>query len=65
MDDKKKIRIEPLPIESEFRVLSIRRRLKDLTREELEEFLTESLSLLTRLAHQVKQMKVYLETEEG
>ena len=65
MDDKKKIRIEPLPIESEFRVLSIRRRLKDLTREELEEFLTESLSLLTRLAHQVKQMKVYLEAEEG
>ena len=65
MDDKKKIRIEPLPIESEFRVLSIRRRLKDLTREELEEFLTESLSLLTRLVHQVKQMKVYLEIEEG
>jgi hypothetical protein len=62
---KKRIKIEPLPLESEFRVLSIRRRLPDLTREELEDFLTEALTLMTRLSHQVRQMKEHLDAEEG
>jgi hypothetical protein len=62
---KKKVKIEPLPLEAEFRVLSIRRRLPDLSREELEEFLTEALTLMTRLAHQVRQMKEHLDAEEG
>jgi uncharacterized membrane-anchored protein YhcB (DUF1043 family) len=62
---KKKVRIEPLSLESEFRVLSIKRRLPELSREELEEFLTEALTLMTKLAHQVKQLKEHLDTEEG
>ena len=65
MDSPKKFELFPLPIETEFRVLSIRRRLKELSREELEEFLTESLSLLTKLTHQVTQLKDYVESVEG
>lgn len=62
---KKKLEITPLPIESEFRVLSIRRRLHELTREELEEFLTESLRIMSTLAHQVTQLRDYVEGIEG
>ena len=62
---KKKLEITPLPIESEFRVLSIRRRLHELTREELEEFLTESLRIMSTLAHQVTQLRDYVQEIEG
>ena len=62
---KKRIRIDPLSLEAEFRVLSVRRRLHELTREELEEFLSEALTLLAKLAHQTTQLKEHLETEEG
>lgn len=65
MDLPEKFQMTPLPIEKEFRVLSIRRRLNELSREELEEFLTESLSILTRLAHQVTQLRDYVEELEG
>ena len=57
--------MKPLPIETEFRVLSIRRRLHELSREQLEEFLTESLSIMSKLAHQVTQLKEYVERVEG
>jgi len=57
--------MKPLPIEEEFRVLSIRRRLHELSREELEEFLTESLSIMTRLAHQVTELRDYVQRLEG
>ena len=52
-------------MEKEFRVLSIRRRLHELEREELEEFLTEALTILTKLAHQVTQLRDYIEDLEG
>lgn len=65
MDSQKKFQISPLPIETEFRVMSIRRRLGELSREELEEFLTEALSTLTRMAHQLTQMRDHLEELEG
>ena len=65
MDSDQNFNLTPLPIEKEFRVLSIRRRLKELTREELEEFLTESLSVTTRLAHQVTQLRDYVDKMEG
>ncbi len=65
MDSSSDFELTPLPIEKEFRVLSIRRRLNELSREELEEFLTESLSLLTKLAHQVTQLRDYVEKMEG
>jgi hypothetical protein len=65
MDNEKDFKIEPLSLESEFRVLSIRRRLPELSREELEEFLTEALMLMTQLAHQVRQMKQHIDMEKG
>jgi hypothetical protein len=57
--------LTPLPIEKEFRVLSIRRRLHELSREELEEFLTEALSIMTKLAHQVTELRDYVDKLEG
>jgi len=57
--------MDPLPIEKEFKVLSIRRRLHELSREELEEFLTESLRLLTVMSHQMSQMRDYIYETEG
>jgi hypothetical protein len=57
--------MSPFPIEKEFRVLSIRRRLGELSREELEEFLTEALSIMTKLAHQVTELRDYVQKLEG
>jgi hypothetical protein len=65
MEQPNPFQINPLPIEKEFRVLSVRRRLHELSREELEEFLTESLSLMTKLAHQVTELRDYVVRMEG
>jgi hypothetical protein len=66
MDSPKKFELDPLPLEKEFRTLSIKRRLSDLSREELEDFLSESLALLTKLTHQMTQLRDYIqEMEEG
>ena len=65
MDSQNPFRLTPLPVEKEFRVLSIRRRLHELEREELEEFLTEALAIMTKLAHQVTQLRDYIEDLEG
>ena len=62
---RKRVKIEPLSLEAEFKVLSIRRRLPELSRGELEDFLTEALTLMTKLAHQVKQLKEHIDAEEG
>ena len=65
MDLPEKFHLTPLPIETEFRVLSIRRRLHELSRDELEEFLTEALSIMSKLAHQVTQLRDYVDKIEG
>ena len=65
MDRQKKFELKPLPIESEFRLLSIKQRIADLTREDLEEFLVESLTITMRLADQVRQFHAYVEQMEG
>jgi hypothetical protein len=57
--------MSPLPIEKEFRVMSIRRRLHELSRDELEEFLTEALSIMTKLAHQLTELRDYVDKLEG
>jgi hypothetical protein len=57
--------MSPFPIEKEFRILAVRGRLHELTREDLEEFLTEALSTMTKLAHQVTQLRDYVERIEG
>ncbi len=65
MDSPKKFELTPLPVETEFRILSIQQRLSQLSRKELEEFLTEALSTMTKLAHQVTQLRDYVEEIEG
>lgn len=66
MDLQRNFKLDPLPLEKEFRALSIKRRLSELSREELENFLSESLALLTKLTHQVTQLRDYIqELEEG
>ena len=65
MDSPEKFHLTPLPMEKEFRVLSVRRRLNELSREELEEFLSESLSLLTKMSHQLMQLKEHISKLEG
>ena len=57
MDSKNEFQLKPLPLESEFRVLSVKRKLNELSREELEEFLSESLVLMAKLAHQLRQLR--------
>lgn len=58
--------MDPFPIEKEFKVLSVKRRLKELSREELEEFLSESLLLLSKMAYQMTQLRDFvLEETEG
>jgi hypothetical protein len=39
--------------------------LHELSREELEEFLTESLSIMTKLAHQVTELRDHVQKLEG
>ena len=57
--------LDSFPIEKEFRVLSVKRRLHELSREDLEEFLSESLVIMTKLAHLVEQMRDHIQDLEG
>jgi len=59
-----KFQLDPLPLEKEFKVQSVRARLHHLSREEIEEFLAESLSILIKMSHQTEQMKEYIEKLE-
>ena len=65
MEKTPKFEIDPLPLEKEFKVQSVRARLYDLSREEIETFLAESLGILVKLADQTKQMKRYIDELEG
>jgi hypothetical protein len=65
MDFERKFELTPLPVEKEFRVIRVKQKLGELTRKELEDFLAEALDTLTRLAHQVTQLRDYIEDLEG
>ena len=65
MEQPDNFQISPFPIEKEFRVLAVRERLHELTREDLEEFLTEALFTMTKLAHQVTELRDYVNKLEG
>jgi hypothetical protein len=65
MESPEKFNLEPFPVEKEFRILSVKQRLHELSREDLEEFLAEALSTMTQLAHQVSQLRDYVEQIEG
>ncbi len=59
-----KFQLDPLPLEKEFKVQSVRARLYHLSREEIEDFLAEALGITVKLADQTKQMKEYIEKLE-
>lgn len=56
--------IEPLPLEKELRVESIKRHIVDLPRDELVENLASAIDTLTRMTHQTKQLLAYIELLE-
>jgi hypothetical protein len=65
MEQPDNFQMNPFPIEKEFRVLAVKQRLHELTREDLEEFLTEALSTMTKLAHQVTELRDHINKIEG
>ena len=65
MDSPNNFQMNPFPIEKEFRVLAVKQRLHELTREDLEEFFTEALSTMTKLAHQVTELRDHINKIEG
>ena len=65
MEQPDSFQMNPFPIEKEFRVLAVRERLHELTRDDLEEFLTEALSIMTKLAHQVTELRNYVDKIKG
>jgi hypothetical protein len=52
-------------METEFRIIRVKQKLKELSREELEEFLAEALDTMSRLAHQVTQLRDHIEELGG
>lgn len=60
MDLQKKFEITPFPVEKEFQIASVRHRISDVSREDLEVFLVEALDTMARLAHQVRQLSDYV-----
>ena len=65
MESDKNFQINPFPLEKEFRLRALKPKIKELNREELEEFLLEALSTMSKLAHQVTQLKDYVKRMEG
>ena len=65
MEQQNEFHLKPFPIEKEFRILSIQQRIHELSREDLEVFLIEALSTMTKLADQVNQLRDYVQTVEG
>ena len=65
MDFERKFELKPFPLEKEFRVIRVKQKLGELNRDELENFLAEALNTLARLAHQVTQLRDYIEELEG
>lgn len=56
--------INPLPLEKELRIESIKRHISELPREELIENLASAIDTLTRMTHQTKQLMTYIEVME-
>ena len=57
--------IDPLPLEKELRIESIKRHISELPREELIENLASAIDTLTRMTHQTKQLLAYIELMES
>lgn len=48
--------LEPQPLEEQFRIARLKSQLKDLDREELEEYCGRLLEVSSKLTHQTKQL---------
>ena len=57
--------LDPFPLEKSLRLGIVKYQLHRLSRDELEDFLMESLSLTSKLAHQLIQLKEYIQKTEG
>lgn len=55
----------PFPIEKEFKIASVKQRLHQLSKEELEDFLAQALETMAKLAFQVTQLRDYIDELEG
>jgi hypothetical protein len=58
-------KIKPLTLESEFKVQSVKARISQLSRKDLETLLSESLELLVSMTNQTQQMRTYIESLQG
>ena len=56
--------MEPLPLEKELRIETIKRHLTELPRNELIESLASAIDTLTRMTHQTKQLLAHIEILE-
>ena len=56
--------MDPLPLEKELRIESIKRHITELPKEELVENLASAIDTLTRMTHQTKQLLAYIEVME-
>lgn len=57
--------LQPLPLEKELRIESIKRHIADLPREELVESLASAIDTLTRMTHQTKQLLIHIDRLEA
>lgn len=56
--------LDPLPLEKELRIESIKRHISNLPREELIETLASAIDTLTRMTHQTKQLLAHIDILE-
>ena len=56
--------LDPLPLEKELRIESIKRHITELPREELIDSLASAIDTLTRMTHQTKQLLVHIDLLE-
>ena len=52
--------LQPQPLEQELRVEHLKRQLKLLSREDLEDYTAQLMTLTSKLTHQAKQMSIYI-----
>jgi hypothetical protein len=57
--------MDPLPLEKELRIESIKRHITELPRDELIESLASAIDTLTRMTHQTKQLLAYIDILEA
>lgn len=52
--------LQPQPLEQELRVEHLKRQLGLLSREDLEDYTAQLMTLTSKLTHQAKQMSIYI-----